>query len=144
LVTSRKYGAARCQYAAAIDLIRVAGEFPALPVRKTADAFYFEGKYQRAIQTLDDLAAKAAQVGDLVTQAWAQADAAWLLDVDCRSHAKSERPGRNLEMDQRATSLRSCSAHRICRRRRGPRSSRSAAAAATTTEPVDAGGGLRG
>ncbi|UCF21351.1 MAG: hypothetical protein JSU87_08215 [Gemmatimonadota bacterium] len=106
LVGSRDYGAARREYAAAVEVIRAAGGFPSLPIRKMADAYYFEKKYQSAIRTLDDLTEEAAEVGDIVTQAWAQADAAWLLDVDCQAHAKSERPGRNLEMKKRANSLR--------------------------------------
>ena len=106
LTGSRKFGAARREYAAAAELIRAEGGFPSVPIRKMVDAYYFEKKYQSAIRTLDDLADEAAEVGDIVTQAWAQADAAWLLDVDCQAHAKSERPGRNMEMKKRATSLR--------------------------------------
>jgi len=106
LAGSQKYGAARREYAAAAELIRAEGGFPSLPLKKTADVYYFQGMYRSAIATLDKLAEEAAEVGDLVTQAWAQADAVWLFDMDCRQHLKSERPGRNLEMDQRATSLR--------------------------------------
>jgi hypothetical protein len=92
--------------AAAAELIRAEGGFPSLPLKKTADAYYFQGMYRSAIATLDKLAEEAAQVGDIVTQAWVQADAVWLFDMDCRQHLKSERPGRNLEMSQRATNLR--------------------------------------
>ncbi len=106
LVGQLKYGDARKEYEAAVELIRAEGGFPRLPIRKIADAYYFEGRYQRAIQVLDDLADEAAEVGDIVTQAWSQADAAWVLDVDCQKHAESERPGRNLVMNQRATKLR--------------------------------------
>jgi hypothetical protein len=106
LAGSKKYGAARREYAAAAELIRAEGGFPSLPLEKTADAYYFQGKYRSAISTLDKLAEEAAEVGDITTQAWAQADAIWLFDLDCQHHAKSERPGRNMEMSQRATSLR--------------------------------------
>lgn len=106
LAGSKKYGAARREYAAAAELIRAEGGFPSLPLEKTADTYYFQGMYRSAISTLDKLAREAAEVGDLSTQAWAQADAVWLFDIDCQSHAKSERPGRNMEMSQRATSLR--------------------------------------
>jgi hypothetical protein len=106
LAGSQKYGAARREYAAAAELIRAEGGFPSLPLKKTADAYYFQGLYRSAIATLDKLAEEAAEVGDIVSQAWAQADAVWLFDMDCRQHLKSERPGRNMEMSQRATNLR--------------------------------------
>jgi hypothetical protein len=60
-------------------------------LRRIANSHYYEGHYQSAAHTLEKLAKEAAEYGDLVTEAWAIADAAWVagkagdkLDVDRR------------------------------------------------------------
>ena len=78
LVGSGDYGPARRHYEAAAEVIRSMGEFPAMAVHREAAAFYYQGMYQSAISTLNDLADEASVYGDIVTQLWAFADAAWI------------------------------------------------------------------
>jgi tetratricopeptide (TPR) repeat protein len=89
--TKRNYSAARRQYRVAAKLTRADGEVPIKALRRIANAHYYEGRYQSAANTLEKLAREAAEYGDLVTQAWAIADAAWVagragakIDVDRR------------------------------------------------------------
>ena len=78
LVGSGDYAEARRHYEAAAEVIRSAGDFPGLAVHREAAAFYYQGMYQSAISTLNDLAEEATRYGDVVTQLWALADAAWI------------------------------------------------------------------
>ncbi|MGD8699157.1 MAG: hypothetical protein PVJ43_07700 [Gemmatimonadales bacterium] len=91
LFTQGDLGAARKEYKAAADLMRENGEIPAKALHRIAYTQYYEGKYQSAGKTLEKLAKEAAAFGDLKTQAWAIADAAWVawkagdtLDVKAR------------------------------------------------------------
>jgi hypothetical protein len=90
-IDARKFGAARREYRAAAKLMREEGGVPHVAMRRIANTFYFQGRYNSAMRTLDKLAREAAEHGDLVTQAWAIADAAWVagkagarLDVEKR------------------------------------------------------------
>lgn len=103
LITERKYTAARREYGLAADLIRGDGEFPTDALRRIAVSYYFEGKYQNAVSALDELAREAARSGDLATQAWALADAAWVLAADCRRRHLS---GAKMVLRQRVEALR--------------------------------------
>ena len=103
LVGNQAYGEAREYYEDAAVLIRADDGFPSLPLRRIAESYYFEGRYQTSIAALDALAEEAAEFGDVLTQAWARADAAWVLWVDCE---RKDRPVHNPEMARRATQLR--------------------------------------
>lgn len=98
LVGEQEYGKARGEYRAAVELIRAEDGFPGVPIRRIASSYYFEGKYQHAIAVLDRLADEAADIGDVVTQTWALADAAWILGKDC---FRNNRPGAKLEIARR-------------------------------------------
>lgn len=106
LITERKYGKARNEYRAAAELIRETGGFPVLALRRISSAYYFQGWNQHAVSALDRLAEEAAQVGDVVAQAWALADAAWILGVDCTEIGDRERRGGVMALKQRALALR--------------------------------------
>jgi len=89
--TQGELGAARREYEAAARLMRDNGEIPAKALHRIAYTQYYEGKYQTAGKTLEKLAKEAAAFGDLKTEAWALADAAWVawkagdtLDVNAR------------------------------------------------------------
>ncbi len=73
-----KYGQARSHYEMAIEIIENSGGFPATPMYRIAASYYFEGKYKTATHELDQLATEASSYGDLVTEVWALADAAWI------------------------------------------------------------------
>ncbi len=78
LISDRRFGAARREYEAAAELIRDDGEFPSEALYRVAATYYFEGSYKTAAKELDEIAAEAASYGDLVTEVWALADAAWI------------------------------------------------------------------
>jgi len=99
----RDFSAARKQYQAAADLLRAQNLSPGPALHHIAEAYYHEGKYQRAVVTLDALASEAAEYGDLVSEAWAMADAAWILARDCESKQRAAR-GR-FEIERRLTKL---------------------------------------
>ncbi len=105
LVGEREFGEARTEYRTAVDLIQADGGFPGIALRRIADSYYFEGKYQHAIASLDRLADEASEVGDLVTQAWALADAAWVLMKDAQRAGKHARPGATMEVKNRLAQL---------------------------------------
>lgn len=91
LISQRKYGKARKEYKKAIEVVRSEGEFPSAALYRVAAAYYFEGQYKGAARQLDKIAEEASDNGDIVTHAWALADAAWVLgqagariDVDRR------------------------------------------------------------
>jgi tetratricopeptide (TPR) repeat protein len=70
--------AARKEYEAAAKLMREENQIPAKAMHRIAYTQYYEGKYQTAGKTLEKLAKEAAAFGDLKTEAWALADAAWV------------------------------------------------------------------
>lgn len=105
LVGQQKFGKARTEYRTAVALIQADGGFPGIALRRIADAYYFEGKYQRAISALDRLADEASEVGDVVMQAWAVADAAWVLMKDAQRAGKHARPGATMEVKRRLAQL---------------------------------------
>lgn len=86
---------AREEYEAAVQLSREIGDLPAKALRRIAYTQYYEGRYQTAGKTLLQLAEEAAEYGDLATQAWAIADAAWV----------AWRAGDKIDMDRRIARL---------------------------------------
>jgi hypothetical protein len=95
LVAARKFGAARREYKAAAELIRAEGKLPVQAVRRSAISLYYEGRYQSAAKALDKLSTEAATYGDVATQVWALADAAWIDGI----------AGRKIDMERRLTRL---------------------------------------
>jgi tetratricopeptide (TPR) repeat protein len=92
--------AARKEYEAAAKMIRDSGQVPAKALHRIAYTHYYEGRYQSAGKTLEKLAKEAAAFGDLKTEAWALADAAWVawkagdtIDVQRRVARLERRPG---------------------------------------------------
>jgi hypothetical protein len=81
LAAEGRYGAARREYRAAAELMRAEGKLPAKAERRIANSFYYEDRYQMAGRTLLQLADEASQYGDLATQVWALADAAWIAGI---------------------------------------------------------------
>lgn len=106
LLGQRKYSEARKTFKQAAEVIRAEGGFPAVPLRRIAKSYYHQGRLQTAVDLLDDLARQAAEVGDVTTQAWALADAAWVMGIDCSTHSRAEHPGARLEMADRSKRLR--------------------------------------
>jgi len=96
LLGEQSYSAARAEYEAAIELIRADDDFPSTALYRTAASYWHEGKPQTAAKLLDDLAGEAATFGDLVSQVWALADAAWI-------HGQV---GHKIDMDVRVERLR--------------------------------------
>jgi len=91
LLGNQDYSAARAEYEAAVELIRADGDFPNTALYRIAASYWHEGKPQTAAKHLDELAEEAALFGDLVSQVWALADAAWIhgqvghkIDMDVR------------------------------------------------------------
>lgn len=76
--TQGDLSAARKEYEAAAKLMRNDNQIPAKAMHRIAYTQYYEGKYQTAGRTLEKLAREAAAFGDLKTEAWALADAAWV------------------------------------------------------------------
>lgn len=76
--TQGDLSAARKEYEAAAKLMREDNQIPAKAMHRIAYTQYYEGKYQTAGKTLETLAKEAAAFGDLKTEAWALADAAWV------------------------------------------------------------------
>ncbi len=97
-IAEREYGKARKEYRTAEELIRAEGGFPSVAIRRIADAYYYDGKYWSSVSTLDRLAREAAEYGDVVTLAWAQADAAWVLAKRC---SLNKCPGVHSELKER-------------------------------------------
>jgi hypothetical protein len=85
LTTLADFEAAREVYDVAAKMMRVQGKVPVEPLRRIANAYYFEGQYDSATATLDVLAAEAKSLGDTVSEIWAIADAArmaWLAGAE--------------------------------------------------------------
>ncbi|UCC47743.1 MAG: hypothetical protein JSV41_09665 [Gemmatimonadota bacterium] len=81
LTTLGDFEAAREVYDVAAKMMRVQGKLPVDPLRRIANAFYFESQYDSAAVILDGLAEEASSIGDPVNEIWAIADAArmaWL------------------------------------------------------------------
>ncbi len=78
LTAGARFEAARELYREAAELLRSGGVLPVEPVRRVANAFYFEGRYDEAAGVLKAFAAEASAWDDPVAQAWALADAAVL------------------------------------------------------------------
>jgi tetratricopeptide (TPR) repeat protein len=89
------YVRARAKYESAVELIRTDGDFPAAPLYRMAASYYYEGKPMTAAGHFDALAREAALYGDLVTEVWALADAAWI----------NGRAGDKLDMDAHVEKL---------------------------------------
>ncbi len=81
LAAQGKFISARDAYEAAAEILRAEGQLPAKPLRRIANSYYYEARYQTAGSVLLDLADEAAEFGDVVTQVWATADAAWVAGV---------------------------------------------------------------
>ena len=96
LISQRKYGKARKEYKKAIEVVRSEGEFPSAALYRVAAAYYFEGRYKGAARQLDKIAEEASDNGDIVTHAWALADAAWVLG----------QAGARIDVDRRLEKLR--------------------------------------
>ena len=106
LLGQHKYNEARENFERAAEIIRAEGGFPAVPLRRIAKSYYHQGRLQTAVSLLDDLAQQAAEVGDIPSQAWALADAAWVLGIDCSTHSRAEHPGGRLELINRSQRIR--------------------------------------
>lgn len=73
-----KHTAARKAYQKAAEISRDEGDLPEKPLRRLANAHYFQKDYRKAASVLDALAREAATYGDLRVEAEAIVDAAWL------------------------------------------------------------------
>ncbi len=73
-----EYEAARAEYEVAAELLRDEGRLPVDALRRIATSYYFGVEYESAVATLDRLAEEAESHGDLGTQAFALADAAYI------------------------------------------------------------------
>lgn len=91
-----RYAAARARYEEAAELIRNEGEFPGVALYRIAASFYYEGKAMTSTSRLDNLSQEAAEWGEVVTQAWALADAAWIFGQQ----------GKKIDMDTRVERLK--------------------------------------
>jgi len=75
------WGAARHHYEHAADLARENNQLPSAAMRRIANSYYYQDRFQSAGKVLEDLAKEAAAFGALSCQAWALADAAWIAGV---------------------------------------------------------------
>ena len=82
LAAEGRFGSARSEYKKAVKLQRARGVLPDIALRRIANAYYFQDRYQAAGATLVDLAEEAAEYGDIGTEIWAYADAAWIAGVE--------------------------------------------------------------
>jgi hypothetical protein len=78
LTGMRRFTAAEREYRNAAEIVRREGHLPSFTLWHLASAYYYEGNPQRAAVVLEQLAAEAAQCGDLAVQALALFNAAWL------------------------------------------------------------------
>jgi hypothetical protein len=95
LVAEGRYGTARREYRAAAELMRAEGKLPSKALRRIANSYYYQDRYQTTGKVLLDLADEAAQFGELKCQVWALADAAWVAGI----------AGDKIDMDRRLASL---------------------------------------
>jgi len=96
LLGNSHYAAARRQYETARDIIMLDGDFPNPALYRIAVSYYYEGRSVTAADQLEKLASEATAYGDLVAQAWALADAAWI----------NSRAGMKFAMDERVDRLK--------------------------------------
>jgi hypothetical protein len=96
LLGQMDFRAARQEFEAAVELIRADDDFPNTALYRIAASYWHEGKPKTAAARLDDLADEAAEYGDIVSQVWAIADAAWI-------HGKV---GAKIDMDVRVLRVR--------------------------------------
>lgn len=73
-----KWGTARRYYTLAAELARKHDQLPSAAMRRIANSYYYQDRYQSAGKILERLAVESAAYGDLRCQAWALADAAWI------------------------------------------------------------------
>lgn len=73
-----KWGTARRYYKLAADLERKQGHLPSAALRRIANSFYYQDRFQSAGKILEQLAEESAAYGELRCEAWALADAAWI------------------------------------------------------------------
>ncbi|MGD8699158.1 MAG: hypothetical protein PVJ43_07705 [Gemmatimonadales bacterium] len=73
-----KWGTARRYYKLAADLERKQGHLPSAAMRRIANSYYYQDRFQSAGRTLEQLAKESAAFGELRCEAWALADAAWI------------------------------------------------------------------
>lgn len=78
LTGMRRFTAAEREYRNAAEIAHREGHLPSFTLWHLASAYYYEGNPQRAAVVLEQLAAEAAQCGDLAVQALALFNAAWL------------------------------------------------------------------
>lgn len=79
ILTRRGYfDAARAVYESAAEIVRSEGRLPDRELRRIANAYYFEGRYNEASATLKQLADEARVRDDSNAQALAIADAVWM------------------------------------------------------------------
>jgi len=78
LTGMRRFAAAQREYRAAVDIAHRQGHLPSFTLWHLASTYYYQGDPQRAAAVLEQLAAEAAQCGDLAVQALALFNAAWL------------------------------------------------------------------
>lgn len=73
-----KWGTARRYYKLAAELARKNDQLPSAAMRRIANSYYYQDRFQSAGRILEQLAKESAAYGDLRCQAWALADAAWI------------------------------------------------------------------
>lgn len=78
LVGAGRYGPAFKQYEMAVKTAREQGHLPSLSSWRWANACFFDGEFVKGADVLDELAQEAATFGDIVVQARALVNAAWL------------------------------------------------------------------
>jgi len=78
LLGSHQYAQARGEYETAVEILRSRDEFASPALYRIAASYYYEGKPQTAARHFDQVADEAALYGDVVTEVWALADAAWV------------------------------------------------------------------
>lgn len=82
LAAEGRFGSARSHYRKAVELQRAEGELPDAALRRIANTYYFQDRYQAAGHTLVELAKEAASYGDIAVEVWALADAAWIAGIE--------------------------------------------------------------
>jgi tetratricopeptide (TPR) repeat protein len=90
-----KWGTARRYYTLAADLQRKQDQLPGAALRRIANSYYYQDRFQSAGKILEKLAKEAAAYGELRCQAWALADAAWIAWI----------AGDKIDMEQRLVRL---------------------------------------
>ncbi len=78
LTRSGRFDIARAVYETAAERVRSDGRLPVRELRRIANAYYFEGRYNEAAATLKQLADEARATSDANVQALAIADAVWM------------------------------------------------------------------